>query len=78
MLAEVRSTLDQMKLEEKEFQSELSSCTTTITNHKDDLARSEIRYRQLMDNRKLFQNENDLKLKEKQLMELEEKTHGLK
>ena len=57
---------------------ELSSCMTIISEYKDDLARSDIRYRQLNDNRQLLQSQFELEQKEKNLVEVEEKTHGLK
>ena len=75
---ELRSSFEQFNLQEKQFQTELSSCISIIAQHKDDLARSDIRYRQLNDNRQLLQSENELKQKQNDLNELEEKTHGLK
>jgi hypothetical protein len=65
-------------MQEKQLQSDLSSCITTISNHKDDLARADTRYRQLNDNRQLLQSQVELEQKQNDLHELEEKTHGLK
>lgn len=78
LLAELRSSFDQLNLQEKQYQFDLSTCTNTITQHKDDLARSDIRYRQLNDTRQLFQNHLELEQKQRDLGDLEEKTHGLK
>ena len=78
LLEELRSSLDQLNVQDKQLQFDLSSCTTIISQHKDDLARSDIRYRQLNDNRQLIQCQHELDEKQKQFMELEEKTHGLK
>ncbi|CAF4624515.1 unnamed protein product, partial [Rotaria magnacalcarata] len=50
----------------------------TISQNKDDLARTDIRYRQLNDNRQLLRNQIELEQKQKDLIGLEEKTHGLK
>ncbi|CAF1389629.1 unnamed protein product, partial [Rotaria magnacalcarata] len=67
---------DKLSLEPINF--ELSACITTISQNKDDLARTDIRYRQLNDNRQLLRNQIELEQKQKDLIELEEKTHGLK
>ncbi|CAF2140371.1 unnamed protein product [Rotaria magnacalcarata] len=67
---------DKQSLEPINF--ELSACITTISQNKDDLARTDIRYRQLNDNRQLLRNQIELEQKQKDLIELEEKTHGLK
>ncbi|CAF1326608.1 unnamed protein product [Adineta steineri] len=78
LLEELRSSFEQINIKEKQLQSDLSSCITTIANHKDDLARTDIRYRQLNDNRQLLRSQIELVQKEKDLIELEEQTHGLK
>ena len=78
LLEELRSSFDQINIQEKQLQSELSSCLTTISEYKDDLARADIRYRQLNDNRQLIQSQNELEQKQNDLIELEEKTQGLK
>ncbi|CAF2066691.1 unnamed protein product [Rotaria magnacalcarata] len=78
LLDELRSSFDQINIEEIQLQSQLSSCITTIAQYKDDLARSDNRYRQLNDNRQLLSSQIELKQKQKDLTELEEKTHGLK
>ncbi|UJR09375.1 hypothetical protein I4U23_013619 [Adineta vaga] len=78
LLVELRSSFDQLNIIEKQLQMDLSSCITIISEHKDDLARSDIRYRQLNDNRQLLQSQIELEQKEKDLVQLEEKTHGLK
>lgn len=67
-----------MKIEEENLKENLIDCKKLIETHRDDLARTEIRFRQLNDNRRLFQCQNDLKVKEKQLNQLEEQTQGLK
>ncbi|CAF5220740.1 unnamed protein product, partial [Rotaria magnacalcarata] len=54
LLDELRSSFDQINIEEIQLQSQLSSCITTIAQYKDDLARSDNRYRQLNDNRQLL------------------------
>ncbi|CAF3820457.1 unnamed protein product [Rotaria sp. Silwood1] len=46
LLEELRSSFDQLNIQEKQLQSELSTCITTISHYKDDLARADIRYRQ--------------------------------
>ncbi|CAF4749577.1 unnamed protein product, partial [Rotaria sp. Silwood2] len=78
LLEELRSSFDQLNIQEKQLQSELSTCITTIAQYKDDLARTDIRYRQLNDNRQLIQSQIELEQKQNDLIELEEKTHGLK
>ncbi|CAF3356602.1 unnamed protein product [Rotaria socialis] len=78
LLDELRSSFDQINIQEIQLQSQLSSCIATIAQYKDDLARSDNRYRQLNDNRQLLSSEIELKQKQKDLTELEEKTHGLK
>jgi len=78
LLEELRSSFEQLNIQEKQLQLDLSSCTTAISKHKDDLARADIHYRQLNDNRQLLQSQNELEQKENDLAELEEKTHGLK
>ncbi|CAF1268892.1 unnamed protein product [Rotaria sordida] len=78
LLEELRSSFDQLNIQEKQLQSELSTCIKTIAQYKDDLARADIRYRQLNDNQKLLQSQIELEQKQNDLIELEEKTHGLK
>lgn len=78
ILEEVRSSFDQFDLQEKQLKSDLSSCQTTISNHKDNLTRGDLRYRQLNDNRQLLRSQAELEEKQQNLRELEEKTHGLK
>ncbi|CAF3607338.1 unnamed protein product [Rotaria sp. Silwood1] len=78
LLEELRSSLDQLNIQEKQLQSELSSIIIIIDQHKDDLARADIRYRQLNDNRQLLQSQIELEQKQNDLIILEEKTHGLK
>ena len=78
LLAELRTSIGQMSIEEKEIQADLSDCSTRISTYKDELARAEIRFRQLNDQRQLFRHQAELEEKEKNLRELEEKTHGLK
>ena len=67
-----------MSIDEKQIQTNLSDCLTNISTLKDELARSEIRFRQLNDQRQLFRYQSELIEKEKNLREFEEKTHGLK
>ena len=67
-----------MSIEEKDIQADLSECSKRISTYKDELARAEIRFRQLNDQRQLFRHQSELEEKEKDLHELEEKTHGLK
>ena len=78
LLDELRSSLNQLNSQEKQYQSELTTCQNTIMKHKDDLARSEIRFRQLNDHRQVFENQHELEKKQTDLVELENQTHGLK
>ena len=78
ILEDARAAFDQFDLQEKQLKSDLSSCQTTISNHKEDLTRGDLRYRQLNDNRQLMRSQAELEAKQHDLRELEEKTHGLK
>ena len=78
LLDELRSSFDQLNAQEKQWQSDLSSCITKISKHKDDLARSDIRFRQLNDNQLLLDAQITLERKQNDLVELERQTHGLK
>ncbi|CAF1096278.1 unnamed protein product, partial [Didymodactylos carnosus] len=77
-LTELRSSIEKLNQTQKQHQKDLSDRRSTITQHKDDLARSEIRYRQMSDQSQLFTKQQELEKKEIDFAELEEKTHGLK
>jgi chromosome segregation ATPase len=78
LLTELRASFEQLNVNEKQLQSDISSCVASISQHKDDLARADTRYRQLNDNRQLLRSQKELQQKESDLVELEEKAHGLK
>jgi len=78
ILVELRSTIFQMSNDEKDLQTNFNDCLTKISTLKNEIARAEIRFRQLNDQRQLFRLEFELEEKNNEFRQFEEKTHGFK